>query len=161
MSRRDGFVGVLLGPLRRAADLRARIGRRSRQTTVEELDGIPVVVLPDVYNPVTNRTGAMLARAVRQFVPVRPAAEAPPRVLNLGAGSGVVSVFAALAGADVVAVDLNPESVRNVRLNAQLHHVEHRIDAKQGDLYAPVTGQRFDVVAFDPPRHRGRPSRRL
>lgn len=158
MSRRSPLWSTLLRPIRRAAEVRERLGRRSRRTTVEELDGVPLVVLPDVYNPVTNRTGAMLARVVRDAVPVRSSSEPVPRMLDLGTGSGVAAVFAALRGADVVAVDLNPEAVRNARLNAQLHHVEHRIDVRQGDLFEPVVGERFDVVAFDPPRHRGRPS---
>ncbi|MFT6817213.1 MAG: polypeptide subunit release factor methylase [Myxococcota bacterium] len=158
MSHRSRLWSAALGPVRRAAEMRARLGRRSRQTTVEELDGIAIVVLPDVYNPVTNRTGAMLARVLRDAIPVRPPGEPVPRLLDVGTGCGVAAVFAALRGAEVVAVDLNPEAIRNARLNAQLHHVEHRVDVRQGDLFEPVAGERFDVVAFDPPRHVGRPS---
>jgi release factor glutamine methyltransferase len=31
------------------------------------------------------------------------------------------------------------------------------VDARQGDLFAPVDGERFDVVLFNPPYYRGVP----
>lgn len=150
-------LGAALGPLRRAREARARLAPR-RRTSVEEIDGVPIIVLPDVFNPASNRTGCLLARSARDAIRPRPVGAAPARVLDLGTGTGIAAVFAALRGAEVVAVDLNPEAVRNARLNAQLHHVEHRVDVRQGDLLAPVRGQRFDLVLFDPPRYRGRPS---
>jgi SAM-dependent methyltransferase len=36
--------------------------RRHRRLVLERVDGIPIVVLPDVFNPVLFRTGAFLAR---------------------------------------------------------------------------------------------------
>ena len=43
------------------------------------------------------------------------------------------------------------------RINALLHHVEARVDVRAGDLFAPVRGERFDLVLFNPPYYRGRP----
>jgi release factor glutamine methyltransferase len=58
----------------------------------------------------------------------------------------------------VVAVDVNPQAVRCARVNALLHHLEARIEVRQGDLFAPVAGERFDLVLFNPPYFRGVPA---
>jgi len=137
----------------------ARLGaaRRDRRTVVEYVDGLPIIVLPDVFNPVLFRSGVLLARTVREIVVHRRRTAENPRLLDLGTGSGVVAVFGAMAGARVDAVDLNPQAVRCTQLNAQLHHVEEAIDVREGDLFAPVAGERYDLIAFNPPFYRARP----
>jgi len=57
----------------------------------------------------------------------------------------------------VVAVDINPAAVRCATINALLNHVEHRIEVRHGDLFAPVAGERFDLILFNPPFLRGTP----
>jgi release factor glutamine methyltransferase len=72
------------------------------------------------------------------------------RVLELGAGLGLAAVFAAKAGAVVVATDVVPSAVTAVRVNAALNGVD--VDARLGDCYAPVVGERFDLVCSNPPQ---------
>ena len=72
------------------------------------------------------------------------------RVLEIGAGLGLAAVFAARAGAHVVATDVLPQAVEAVRTNAALNGVT--IDARVGDCYAPVAGERFDLIATNPPQ---------
>ena len=72
------------------------------------------------------------------------------RVLELGAGLGLAAVLAARAGARVVATDILPGAVETIRANAALNGVT--IDARLGDCYAPVAGERFDLVASNPPQ---------
>ena len=72
------------------------------------------------------------------------------RVLEIGAGLGLAAVLAARAGARVVATDIVPGAVDAVRGNAVLNGVE--IDARVGDGYAPVAGERFDLVCTNPPQ---------
>jgi release factor glutamine methyltransferase len=72
------------------------------------------------------------------------------RVLDVCTGTGHVAVAAALAGARrVVAVDVSRRAVLTARLNARLNGV--RVDARRGDLLAPVDGERFDLVVSNPP----------
>lgn len=134
--------------------LRRRLGR----VALETIDGVPLVVLPEVFNPVVFRTGTLLARAVASW-PV-PAGTLPDeiRMLDLGTGSGAGALFAARRGFRVVAVDVNPQAVRCARVNALVHHLEERIEVRQGDLFAPVAGERFDLVLFNPPYFRGVPA---
>lgn len=119
---------------------------------VEEVAGRPILVLPQVFNPKLFRTGEFLVETLDQRL-------VPPgsTVLDMGTGSGVGAVFAARWADRVVAVDVNPAAVRCARINALLNEVEQRIDVREGDLFAPVKGERFEVVLFNPPFFRGRP----
>ncbi len=125
---------------------------RHNRLVLEEVAGRPVLVLPQVFNPKLFRSGELLAQALGpQTIP--PGST----VLDMGTGSGVDAVFAAQWAGHVTAVDINPEAVRCARINALLHHVEHKIDVCQGDLFGPVAGESFDVVLFNPPYYRGEP----
>jgi release factor glutamine methyltransferase len=72
------------------------------------------------------------------------------RVLELGAGLGLAAIAAARAGATVVATDVVPAAVDAVRMNAALNGVT--VEARLGDCYAPVAGERFDLVCSNPPQ---------
>jgi HemK-related putative methylase len=72
------------------------------------------------------------------------------RMLEIGAGLGLAAVLAARAGAHVVATDVVAAAVETVRLNAALNGVS--VDARLGDCYAPVAGERFDLVCSNPPQ---------
>jgi HemK-related putative methylase len=77
-------------------------------------------------------------------------ARAGERMLEIGAGLGLAAVLAAKAGARVVATDVVPGAVEIIRANAALNGVT--IDARLGDCYAPVAGERFDLICSNPPQ---------
>ena len=118
---------------------------------VERVHGAPFIVMPSVFNPKVPRTGEFLAAQLDSRLVGREA-----EVLDMGTGSGVCAVIAARYARRVVAVDINPEAVRCAGINALLNHVEHKIDIRHGDLFAPVK-ERFDVVLFNPPFLLGTP----
>jgi HemK-related putative methylase len=126
--------------------------RRHGRLTLEETGGLSILVLPGVFNPKLFRTGAELAAHVAGL-------ELSPRtrVLDLGTGSGVAALAAARRGARVVAVDLSAEAVRCARINVLLNRLEERVEVRHGDLFAPVEGERFDFVLFNPPFFPGPP----
>jgi HemK-related putative methylase len=119
---------------------------------LERVHGMPVLVTPSVFNPQLLRTGAYFAGCLDAAV-IAPTAE----VLDLGTGSGVCALFAARHARRVVAVDINPAAVRCAQLNAVLNSLERRIEVRGGDLFAPVKGEQFDLVLFNPPFVRGTP----
>lgn len=129
---------------------------RIRKPVLERIDGVPLLSLPDVLNPVVFRSGELLARTVAASPLTEPSGRAL-RALDMGTGTGVGAVFLARRGWQVVAVDLNPEAVRCARINALLNRLEDRIDVRQGDLFGPVEGERFDLILFNPPFFRGEP----
>jgi len=72
------------------------------------------------------------------------------RVLEIGAGLGLTAVRLARLGGRVVATDVVPAAVETIRQNALLNGVT--IDARLGDGYAPVAGERFDVICANLPQ---------
>ena len=140
----------------RALWWRFRLFQRHRheRLVLEKVAGRPLVVLPGVMNPALFRTGAVLA----QYLEKHPVATGTP-VLELGTGSGLLAVVAAEQGAEVVAVDINPEAVRCARINALLNRVETRVDVRHGDLFGPLAAdERFELVLFNPPFFGGEPA---
>ncbi len=119
---------------------------------LERVHGAPFVVTPSVFNPKVPRTGAFLASQIDSRLLDREA-----EVLDMGTGSGVCAVFAANHARRVVAVDINAAAVRCAGINALLNHHEHKIDVRHGDLFGPVSGERFDLILFNPPFLRGAP----
>jgi release factor glutamine methyltransferase len=71
------------------------------------------------------------------------------RVLEIGCGTGIVSIHLAHKGAQVTAVDLNPKAVEATRFNSQNNRAETEI--LEGDMFAPVSGRRFGTIVCNPP----------
>lgn len=153
-----GWIQKLLRAAARAwLTLRYQVlDRRYGQLVLETINDVPLIVLPEVFNPVLFRSGAFMANTLAEGPNL-----AGSSVLDMGTGSGVGAVFAARRGARVTAVDINPDAVRNTRLNALLNDLDDKIDVFEGDLFAPVSGQRFDMILFNPPFYRGSPANKL
>lgn len=72
------------------------------------------------------------------------------RALDLGCGSGIQALLAASHAGEVVASDANPRAVELTRFNAALNGMPH-VTAREGDLFGPVAGERFDLIVSNPP----------
>ncbi len=71
------------------------------------------------------------------------------RALDLGTGCGVQSYHLSRHADRVVATDLNPRALRLARLGAALSGMD--VDFREGSLYEPVAGERFDLIVSNPP----------
>ncbi|MBA2453315.1 MAG: class I SAM-dependent methyltransferase [Chloroflexia bacterium] len=127
--------------------------RRYNRLSLEEVTGRHIVVLPEVFNPKLLHSGEFLASVLNDCHILSGST-----VLDMGTGSGIGAVTAATWASRIVAVDINPRAVRCARINVLLNEVEHKIDVRQGDLFVPLQGERFDVVLFNPPYFRGAPN---
>ncbi len=74
-------------------------------------------------------------------------------VLDLCTGSGCIAIASALAfpEARVDAVELSPGALEVARANVARHGVTDRVRLLEGDLWAPVAGQRYDLIVSNPP----------
>ena len=70
------------------------------------------------------------------------------KILEIGCGSGVVSIHCAKNECSVTAVDINPSAVECTKENAQLNDV--KIDVRESDLFQNVP-ERFDTIVFNLP----------
>ena len=70
--------------------------------------------------------------------------------LELGAGTGIISIASARKGAEVHATDIDPTAVENINENARLNDVE--IQVHQSDLFdqIPDSGP-FHWIVINPP----------
>ncbi|MGO1384767.1 MAG: DUF7059 domain-containing protein [Arachnia sp.] len=71
------------------------------------------------------------------------------RALDLGTGCGVQSLHLARHAAQVVGTDLNPRALDLAHVSAGLSGAE--IDLREGSLFEPVAGERFDLIVSNPP----------
>ncbi len=145
-----GFVPSLLGRLLHCFYRLFGLARTDR-LSVERIRDTSLVVLPGVFNPRQMRTGTFFSSLLDEST------TGQRDVLDLGTGSGVCALFAARHARHVVAIDITAAAVRCARINAQLLQLENRVEVLQGDLFAPVTDRRFDLVLFNPPFLRGEP----
>ena len=75
------------------------------------------------------------------------------RVLDLCTGSGCLAILAARAfpNARIDAADLSADALEVARRNVIDHGLTKRIRLVQGDLFAPLAGERYDLIISNPP----------
>ncbi|MGY2700751.1 DUF7059 domain-containing protein [Nocardioides sp. HB32] len=73
------------------------------------------------------------------------------RSLDLGTGCGVQALHLAGHSATVVATDVNRRALWLARFNAALNEVPAAVDFREGSFFEPVAGERFDLIATNPP----------
>lgn len=101
------------------------------------LEGKRLVISPGVYKPLENEP--VCAEYCREG----------DRVLDLGCGSGVGSVFCAPKAREVVAVDISAAAVENAEENCRRLGLGN-VTVLRSDMFSRVEG-RFDLILANPP----------
>jgi release factor glutamine methyltransferase len=104
--------------------------------------GLTLAVPTGVFHPGLFFSSGVLATEIEHRKPVRS-------VLDVGCGSGLLSLAAARAGAAVTAVDINIEAVHATAANATANGLT--VEAIRSDLFAELGDRRFDLVVVNPP----------
>ena len=99
---------------------------------------IEITVLPEVYPPSEDSILLIKSLDVKEG----------ERILEIGPGSGVVSIHCAKNGCSVTAADVNPHAVECTILNSKRNDVD--ITVLHSDLYEKVDGI-FDCIVFNLP----------
>ena len=71
-------------------------------------------------------------------------------VLEIGTGSGIVSMYASLLTDDVTATDINYNALELAEKNFKINNID-TIKLEFGDLFEPIKDQKFDVILFNTP----------
>jgi release factor glutamine methyltransferase len=113
-------------------------------TGEREFHGLPLKVTHDVLIP--RPETELLVDLALERLPNRAG-----RLLDLGTGSGAIAVAIAHAApdAEVVAVDSSAAALAVARENARRHGASIRF--VEGEWFAGIPGERFDVVVSNPP----------
>ncbi len=76
--------------------------------------------------------------------------------LELGCGSGLISIVAAQNGAITTAVDVNDKAVRVTLVNARNNKAD--VEVIQSDLFSGLAKRQFDIIAINPPYYKKNPA---
>jgi len=119
------------------------------KTRTYSYKGISVEIPPEVFHPGFFHSTKLLLRSLIKMNLKEK------KVLELGAGSGLLGIYAAHKGASVTATDINPIAIQCVKRNAVINGVE--IDAFYSDVFEKIPGQYFDLILINPPYYKGNP----
>lgn len=119
------------------------IGKRIRRRSVYHYDGIELHLPPGVFHPAYFFSTKFLLQYIRsQNIEGK-------RLLELGAGNGLISFVAAKYGAVVTASDISSMAVQALRDNAAANQLSLTII--ESDLFDAISDQPFDLIAINPP----------
>ena len=93
---------------------------------------------PDVYPPSDDSILLIESLDVKQG----------EKVLEVGCGSGIVSIHCALNGCAVTSGDINPKAVELTRRNFEANRLSS--DVVETNVYSAIEG-RFDTIVFNLP----------
>lgn len=127
--------------------VQARNGTVLPRVRIEPFEGL--LVASDPPRPLSRDhvLGVGTATRILAALTMRRRVEA---ALDLCTGSGALALLAARHADHVVATDLSRRALRFAKLNARLNAVDG-IDWRQGDLFEPLRGERFDLITANPP----------
>lgn len=75
--------------------------------------------------------------------------------MELGCGSGLISMIAAKNAAKVTATDINPLAIEFLKKNCLRNNLQFQI--LQSDLFDQVPEKQFDIIAINPPYYKKAP----
>jgi HemK-related putative methylase len=118
----------------------------------EKISGFTFTVRPTVFNPRDFISSEIFAAYIKTLDLTGK------YVLDMGSGSGIVSIFAASRGASCVACDINPVAVRCIAENALQNKLNSQIKVYESDLFESLNREvGFDIIFFNPPYYKGNP----
>ena len=112
-------------------------------------NGITTHVFPGVFHPGFFHS----TKFILSYLKDQPLAG--KSFLELGCGSGLISITAAKAGANVTASDLSLRALENTKYNANLH--QSFVKVVYSDLFDNIDRIPFDWIVINPPYYPRKP----
>jgi hypothetical protein len=142
----EGFVERSVGEVAARLDVRPYAADGDSLWVVSDLtpglDGGPNRVGPDHVLGISSASTSLAQLTIREPV---------GRSLDLGTGCGVQALHLAGHSRAVVATDVNERALRLTRFNVALNDVRTPVDVRAGSFFEAVAGERFDLIATNPP----------
>lgn len=129
--------------------LKWRYHWRQRKPRPYSYKGISIIVYPHVFSPESTISTEILV----DFIENLPLAD--KKVLELGAGSGLVSFFSIHHGAEVTASDISEMAIEGLTKNASALAVP--LQVVHSDLFDTIEGT-FDYIFINPPYYPKNPT---
>ncbi|MGZ6733263.1 MAG: methyltransferase, partial [Nocardioides sp.] len=142
----EGILAQSVGEVAARLDVRPYAADDTHLWVVSDLtpglDGLPQRVGSDHVLGISSASTSLAQLTLRNQV---------GRSLDLGTGCGVQALHLATHSDQVVATDVNRRALWVTRFNAALNGVADKIDVRDGSFFEPVAGERFDLIATNPP----------
>jgi hypothetical protein len=142
----EGVLDRSVSEVAARLDVRPYATEDSRLWVVSDLtpglDGLPQQVGADHVLGISPASTSLAQLTIRAEV---------GSSLDLGTGCGVQALHLAAHSTAVVATDINPRALGIARFNAALNEVGDRVVVRDGSFFGPVRGERFDLIATNPP----------
>ncbi len=117
----------------------------------QEFWGMDLIVSPAVLIPRPETEHVI--ETVLDCVARLPSPAGPPRITDVGTGSGCIALALAkeLPDAEIHATDISSAALEVARVNAARHQLETRIHFLEADLLAGFENNSFDFIVSNPP----------
>lgn len=142
----EGFLEQTVGEVAARLDVRPYAADDEHLWVVSDLtpglDGGSSRVGPEHVLGISSASTSLAQLTIRDRV---------GRSLDLGTGCGVQALHLARHSDAVVATDVNQRALRLARFNAELNDVAATVEVRGGSFFEPVAGERFDLIATNPP----------
>lgn len=110
---------------------------------------IKLHIPPEVFHPGFFTSTQLLLQYIKKLSLVGK------NFLELGAGNGLISIYAAKHGAKVTASDINPVAVEYLKVNGLENKAQ--LNILLSDLFKNIPAQDFDIIAINPPYYKKDP----
>jgi len=111
---------------------------------------ITITVFPGVFHPGFFFSTKILLKYIEKIEFTKK------YVLELGAGTGLISMFAAKRGGFVTASDISLTAVYNIEKNVKM--TDANVEVVHSDLFDDVPHRRYDYIIVNPPYYKKTPS---
>lgn len=112
-------------------------------------EGVEAIVNPDVFPPHLTISTKILLNYIKLLNLKNKT------FLELGCGSGIVSLYAAKKGAIVTASDINNSALEALGISSKQNNLA--ITVLFSDLFDKLSGKRFDYIIINPPYYPKKP----
>lgn len=107
---------------------------------MQEYKDIKYQTHPQVYEPAEDTF--LLANNLE--------VERMSRALEIGTGTGLISILASRKARMVIATDINPHAL-DCTLKNIIVNKAYNVELRKGDLFEPVKDEKFDLILFNTP----------
>ncbi len=119
-----------------------------------KVNKIKLCIFPKVFDPSWRVSSKSLLKTIT--------IKRGEKVLDMGTGSGILSIFAIKNGAsNAVGVDISGPALQCARFNVKLNGMTDKIQIKKSSLFSNVGNQKFDVILFNSPQRTIKPKTTL
>lgn len=122
--------------------------KENNKISETNIDGFKVKILPNVFSPEIFYESRWFGREMQNIVE-------SGNFLEIGSGTGIISMYISKKGLDVTTVDINKDAVKNTEVNFKENNLPN-LETYTGSVYEPLPdGKKFDYVFWNHPFNKG------